>query len=162
PSVADVHVDVLAAGLGEDARGPLAEGRDDLDGLDLAGEPAEDSGLIAGARPDLEDALVAAELERLAHEAHDRWLRDGRPEADRDRMVAVRLFELDLRHEPVARHGAQCGEDVGRADLARDDLDEPLSQRSGFRRVQVGSLRAGRRLSFVLASPRGDRETEGL
>src|ERR1051326_6298145 len=79
---------------------------DPLDGENALGALGEDRGLIPGPRTDLEHALLAAELERLAHRRDHVRLRDRLLLADRQRLVEIgsvapRLFPEEVSLPPL-------------------------------------------------------------
>src|SRR5690606_11702484 len=83
-SVAGAHPDVRVAELGGPRGARRGERAEALDREDLAAEEREDRGLISRAGPDLEDALVSRESERLRHLPDDRGLRDRLALSDLD------------------------------------------------------------------------------
>src|SRR5262249_53887175 len=97
-------------------------------------------GLIARAGADLEDVLLARELERLAHARHGRGRRDRLALADRQRVVAVGLRLQPLRHQPVARNRLERGEDARVANAGpRQALDHAPARTAHLRRRADGA-----------------------
>ena len=64
---------------------------------------AHEGGGVAGASPDLEDALIAVKAEFLDRERDDVRLRDGLPAADRQRRVFVGAMPHSRGHEGMPR-----------------------------------------------------------
>jgi hypothetical protein len=91
-------------GLGGEVR---ARGVDEigpqLDAPHVAGQPREQRGLVAEARPDLEHALTAAEEQRLDHPGDERRLGGHLAVGDRQRHVDVGLAGQRRRDEAGAR-----------------------------------------------------------
>ena len=93
--VAHADLRVVAAQLAEERLRLVGERDVALDRHQLAAEKRENGGRVAGPGADLENQLVALELERLGHGRDDPGLRDGLARADRQRAVAVRAAAVD-------------------------------------------------------------------
>ena len=87
-----------------------------------ARELGEHGSLIAGAGPDVEDALVAAETEERADRCYDERLRDRLPVPDRQRAVVVGVRAQSLRYEELPRNPAHGREDPLVGDTAATEL----------------------------------------
>ena len=121
------NVDIIEAGRVEIVGGGFGELADALDGEHFACDFGENSRCIAGAGPDLEQLLAAAQSQRLDHERHDIGLRNGLSGADRKRPVFVGFVALVLRHEQLAAncpHGRKHQRIANAAgfDLPRNEL----------------------------------------
>src|SRR5215472_9460565 len=111
-AVAQFELDVLVALASQSLLRSVCQLFDDLDAVDLARQLGQHGSLIAQAGADLENDVVALDVEQIRHQRHDEWLRDGLVESDRQRHVGVGVgLELD-RDEIMARHlahGLHCG-----------------------------------------------------
>ena len=90
--------------------------RDALHGEDLAGQPAEDGRLVAGAGADFQHPVPRVQSQYLAHVGHDVGLGDGLALTDAQRAVAVGQLQHIIRHEAVAGHLAHSVQDPGIGD----------------------------------------------
>src|SRR4029450_954431 len=107
-AAAHADPDVVVAELLEQTPGPFGQARQPLDRANPSRELGQHRGLVAGARADLQDLLLAPELEELGHEPDDVGLGDRLLLADRQRMVAVgavakRLFDEEMAWDPSHR-----------------------------------------------------------
>ena len=104
--------------------------RKNIHGVTFEGQynAPEDGGGVPGARSDLEDAILGAELQRRRHEGHDVGLRDGLPLGDRQRGVLIGELGQLRGQERLARHLAHRAEHLRVRDAAsRDQADQPLA-----------------------------------
>ena len=85
-----MHPHALVPGLDEARSRSSGERGDPLDRVDLGGELGEDSGLIARAGADVENAFAARQREGLGDPRDHVGLRDRLPLADRQSRVLVR------------------------------------------------------------------------
>src|SRR5450830_932103 len=109
----------------------LVQGRDALDGEHLVDQMRQERGLIASARPDLENALGSLELEQLEVLRMNQWLGDRLTITDRQWRVVVGSVtdtswneEVSRRHLDRAEHG-----EVANA-LRAELLDQPVPRPS--------------------------------
>src|SRR2546426_2286397 len=158
----DPHV-VVAETLEERTR-PLGQARQSFDRADPPRELGEHRRLVTRAGADLEDLLMAVELEELRHEADDVGLRNRLLLADRQGMVAVGAVTQGLLDEEVTRHPPHRRQHALVRDLAAHELllDHPRAGRLvrvarplhyPLRGFLVGAA-AGPRRGRRLASPR--------
>lgn len=146
----------------------------DVDRCDVAegsDQVAEQSGVVAGARTELEDVVARLDLELLEHQPDDARLRgatDGGSvlgALDVDRRVGVGLFEGRVGDEEVAGHGLHGFFDGRRAyaALGYHLVDQAVAQAVGggeligrgvVHRVEASGLGvcSGRRHSAVVGS----------
>src|SRR5262249_14793395 len=88
--------------------GLAGEFADALDGINRSGKPGQDGGLIARARPNLQDAAVFIKLEQLRHAGDDKRLGNGLIECDRKRVISVSSTPQGLWHKNMPRYGTHC------------------------------------------------------
>ena len=105
-AVADPHLDSVVAGGGERPARALGECCHTLDRDDLGRELCQHGRLVTGPGPDVEDALVALEIEGGADRRDHEGLRDRLPVADRKRTVVVGPAAQLLGDEALARYAA--------------------------------------------------------
>ena len=113
---------LAVAGLRERLARSLGELRDSLDRDHLRRELGEHGGLVAGARADVEDALVAFESKERADRRDDERLRDRLPMPDRKGAVVVRVRTNALGNEELARDSSHRIEDALVGDPASTKL----------------------------------------
>jgi hypothetical protein len=121
-AVALDHVDVAEVELLHPGGGFFREERVALDRPDLADDRTEDRGGVAGAGADLEDALVAVELEGFEHQGDDVGLGDGLPFLDREGGVVEGELGERLGDESVPGSAAHRLEDQRVGHAAGRDL----------------------------------------
>jgi hypothetical protein len=109
---------------------------DPLDRVHLRGELGEDGRLVPGARADVEDALAATQVERLADPRHHVRLRDRLSDSDRQRSVVVGARPLALLHEELARNGLHRPEHALVDDVAPAQLRVDHDPAPGLRVVR--------------------------
>ena len=135
-------MDALVARRRKGAPRAVGELRQALDRVHFGGELGENRRLVAGARADVEHALVALERELLRDQRNDIGLRDGLAGSDRQRRVRVRGLAELLRDEQLARHLVHRREDTLVVNAARTELPlDPAAMQHGPRRPR--SARAG-------------------
>jgi hypothetical protein len=91
--------------------------------MHVAAHGREDGSLVAGARPDLQDAAARRRVQQLCHERDHPGLADGLAIPDRYRLVRVREVAASFRDEPLARHCRHRGQDALVHDPACAELD---------------------------------------
>src|SRR5262249_27238603 len=96
--------------------------RDALDRVHLARELGEDRGGVTRSGPDVENALVAGEPERLAGQRDHVGLRDRLAEQELDRGVVVGGVPQLGRREELPRDPGHRREDALVADAALEEL----------------------------------------
>jgi hypothetical protein len=122
--VADDERDVPHARLRERGARTLRQRRVPLDRDDPRREVGEHRRVVAGAGPDVEHVLVAAQREQLAHARDHVGLRDRLARGDRQRRVLPRLGAQVGRDEHVARDRGHRREHALVAHAAREQADE--------------------------------------
>ena len=121
-AVADVHLNSVITGLQEPLSGQLGELRDPLDRVHLRRELGENGGLVPGAGADVEHALAAGQLQRLADARDHVRLGDRLAPVDRKGGVFVRATPLALANELLAWDGRHCAEHAFVDDVAPAQL----------------------------------------
>jgi hypothetical protein len=111
-AVAEDDHDIVDAGGDQILAGLRRQVGQPLDRVDPAYEGGEDRRLIAEPGPDLEDPLVAPQVERLDHHGDERRLGRHLPVSDRDRAVGARECRPLRRHKPLARNRPNRLEDA--------------------------------------------------
>jgi hypothetical protein len=122
-AVAHPHLDVFQLQEFQHFSGASRKLGDSLDGEDLPRQPREDGGLVAGARPHLQDPLVRPDLEHLRHAGNDFRLRDALAEPDGQRVRSVGLLHQGLLDEEMARDLLESVQDGG---ILHSALGDPL------------------------------------
>ena len=95
-----------------------------LDAPHVGAEPGQQRRVVAGAGADVEDALVAVQLQQLAHAGDDERLGDGLAGADRQRDVLPGLGRERLGDEEVARDVADRLQHALVADMVTELVDK--------------------------------------
>src|SRR5579871_2567962 len=75
-----------------------------VDGEDLVRQFGQQSSLISGARTNLKHTINRADFGGLEHGRNDVGLRSGLALSDADGMVTIRLSQILLSDELMARH----------------------------------------------------------
>ncbi len=116
------HDEVFVAEFVEGVGGLSGEGVVAFDGVDLPGEFAQDSGLIAGAGADFEEDFMPFQFEELGHQGDDVGLGDGLVFGDGEGAVFVGFVPEGFGDEAVARDVGHGLEDARVGDAAGDEL----------------------------------------
>jgi hypothetical protein len=104
----------------------LRQRRVALDAPHVRAEAGEQRGVVARAGADVEDPLMALQLEQLEHARHDQRLGDRLAGADRQRHVVPGLGRQRLRDEQLARDLADRLEHALVGDVQAQLLDQPV------------------------------------
>src|SRR5690606_27422504 len=123
--------DVVDVGRGEVGPGDGRELAPPLDAPDEPGEAGEQRGLVAVAAADLEDRLLAGELERLEHGGDQGRLRRDLAVPDRHWDVPVGVVRVLRGHEPDSPDRPQRVEQPGVGDAGARRLVGEVPGRHG-------------------------------
>src|SRR6267142_1858813 len=111
-AIGNLEFDIAAALLSESLFRRLTKLFDYFNGVYLAGQLREDSGLIAKTGADFENAVVGLDVEQIGHQCDDKGLRDRLFETDWKWNIVIRVglkfdwHKLMPRHLAHGRHDA--------------------------------------------------------
>ena len=99
--------DIFQVQSGENLAGFLRQLEVALDGVNLASPAAQNAGLVTRAGADLQHAFVAIQLQQIGHQRDNVGLRNGLPDADRQRAVFIGIRPIFLAQELMAGQAAE-------------------------------------------------------